>query len=150
MKNSRKKIVIVLFILSALSIFLYARKESTINKILNQEPYKYFNQDIKEYIKKVYNATGKVIQTEDNKEENTPYLNPKYIRYLSLSDTEKRNVEEIPSTYTVDFPVEVKKVGSLPSSFDLRNINGNSYITPLKDQASLDLCFFIIVFDKAN
>lgn len=150
MKNSRKKIVIVLFILSALSIFLYARKESTINKILNQEPYKYFNQDIKEYIKKVYNATGKVIQTEDNKEENTPYLNPKYIRYLSLSDTEKRNVEEIPSTYTVDFPVEVKKVGSLPSSFDLRNINGNSYITPLKNQASLDLCWDFTLVEQAE
>ena len=150
MKNSRKKIVIVLFILSALSIFLYARKENTINKILKQEPYKYFNQDIKEYIKKVYNATGKVIQTEDNKEENAPYLNPKYIRYLSLSDTEKRNVEEIPSTYTVDFPVEVKKVGSLPSLFDLRNINGNSYITPLKNQASLDLCWDFTLVEQAE
>ena len=47
--------------LSVLSLFLYARKENTINKILSQEPYKYFNKDIKEYIKKVYNATGKVV-----------------------------------------------------------------------------------------
>lgn len=150
MKKSRKKIVIVIVMLSVLSLFLYARKENTINKILSQEPYKYFNKDIKEYIKKVYNATGKVVQTEDNKEENTPYLNPKYIRYLSLSDTEKRNVEEIPSTYTVDFPVEVKKVGSLPSSFDLRNINGNSYITPLKNQASLDLCWDFTLVEQAE
>ena len=72
MKKSRKKIVIILLILSVFSLFLYTKKESTINKILKQEPYKYFNQDIKEYIKKVYNATGKVVQTEDNKEGDYP------------------------------------------------------------------------------
>ena len=53
MKKSRKKIVIILLILSVFALFLYTRKERTINKILKQEPYKYFNQDIKEYIKKI-------------------------------------------------------------------------------------------------
>ena len=55
-----------------------------------------------------------------------------------------------PSTYTVDFPVEVNKVGSIPSSFDLRNINGNSYITPLKNQASLDLCWDFTLVEQAE
>ena len=78
--------------------------------------------EAKEYIEKVYEETGEVVKTEKNKEDNEPYLNPKYIEYLELSDEEKEKVELIPDIYVLDYEVNKSySTQTLPSLYDLRS-----------------------------
>ena len=67
-----------------------------IDMILNTEDYSYLPNEAKEYIKTIYNETGEVLLTEKNKEEGKPYLNPKYVVYLTLNEEEKENVGSVP------------------------------------------------------
>ena len=112
-------------------------KES-INVILKKESYAYLPTAAKEYIKQVYEETGEVLLTEKNKEENVPYLNPIYVRYLESGE----KADAIPSPTIVDYvPNNNAGSGSFPSTFSLRDYNGKNFVTPTKNQGSEGLCW---------
>lgn len=78
-------------------------------------------------------------------------LNPLWEKYNSLSDEEKVKWEIVPSKYILPFSVKPSIMNNsyktfsaseeLPSSFDLRNVNGKSYVTPNKNQGQLGICW---------
>ncbi len=149
----KKKLLFVVLLLFAVIGCYFAfhstLKEDRIVHVLETKPYSYLSDEVKEYIQEVYEETGEVLPTEVNKEENVPYLNPKYIHYLELSEEEKENVDEIPIAYAVDYTVNEVKA-NLPTSFDLRNYNNRSYITSLKNQGVLDLCWSFTAVEQAE
>lgn len=142
MKKKVKIISFLLLITILSSFFIYAKtnKEYIINKTFKTKYYSYLPQEAKDYIKKAYMETGEIIKTEKNSEENVPYLSPKYVKYLSLSDEEKDKVEEIPPIYNITFSNE-QSTEELPKTYDLRNVNENNYLSALKNQSTLDLCW---------
>ena len=150
MKKALKKLIIFLMIIATLS-FLFYKKNNKIENILKTESYSYLGKEAKNYIKEAYKETGEVVLTEKNKKENEPYLNPRFINYLELSDEEKAKVEEIPRVYNLDY-VETEERGetTYPTTFDLRNYNGKNYITKLKDQKTLDLCWSFTSLEQAE
>ena len=81
-------------------------------------------------------------------------INPKWEEYNNLSDEEKSSWEVIPEKYTYildDGFVNYSNNGislqgniiasSIPSEFDLRNVNGKNYVSPPKYQLNLGLCW---------
>ena len=156
--SSKKKnilkisIFMIIILISTFCILIGTNKSKTdINNVLRSEYYSYLPLEAKNYIKEVYEETGEVILTEKNKEENIPYLNPAYVEYISLSQEEKEEVAIIPDVYVVDFLYEEAPVSSeLPSSYDLRNVNGQSYITELKNQDSTGLCWAFSTLEQTE
>ena len=143
MKKLLKIIPIMLIVLIVSTVIISTpntKRKENIQKVLKTEAYSYLSKQAKDYIEEVYEETGVVVNTEKNKKENIPYLNPKYIAYLSLSEEEKKEVEEIPQVYAIDFPSEGSN-SNLPTSYDLRNVNGKNFVSPVKDQDTLDLCW---------
>ena len=49
--------------------------------------------EAKNYLKTYYEKTGEILLTEKDKRDNTPYLNPQYVEYLTLSEEEKSKLE---------------------------------------------------------
>ena len=143
MKRSRIFLLIALITLTITSTAFFVKiiNKPYIIRMLESDAYSYLSEPAKDYIEKVYNDTGKIIFTEKNKEDNTPYLNPDYINYLSLTSEEQEEYEIIPTPYLVEF----KEVGEVNESFssiyDLRNVSNNSYISQLKNQETLDICW---------
>ena len=149
----KKKILLITFTILVICLSLFGYHNLTkkdIHKILEKKEYSYLPKEAKNYIEKVYEETGEVPLTEKNKEENVPYLNPSYIEYLSLSDKEKSSIEEIPDIYKIDFVSGDKIDSDTDSSYDLRNVNGKNFITPLKDQSTLDLCWAFTATEQAE
>ena len=107
----------------------------SIDDILESEDYSYLSLEAKNYIRGVYEETGNLILTEKNKKDNQLYLNPQYAEYLSYSDEEKRKYGSMPPETIVDYVY-----GSSPyneqfsESFDLRNVDGKNYVTPIQNQ----------------
>ena len=66
-----------------------------------------------------------------------------YLNYLSLSEEDKEKVSVIPSKYDYALNDSVTSVGmtTLPEQFDLRDVDGNNYITPNKNQKSRGICW---------
>ena len=62
------------------------KEDQYINRVLKTDAYSYLSPKAQKYIAEVYKDTGELLLTEQNKEDNTPYLNPQYIEYLELSD----------------------------------------------------------------
>ena len=145
-----KYILPIIILLIAVFIGYKELSQSKIDKILKTKEYSYLPKEAKNYIRNIYEKNGVIIHTEKNKEENQPYLSPKYIQYISMSDKEKEKVEVIPDVYAVDF-VDSKTVGSsFPSSFDLRDVNGKNFITPLKNQENLSICWSFASIEQAE
>lgn len=144
MRSSIKKIVLVfsvVLIMGVLTLFKYLNSNK-IERILKSESYNYLPLEAKKYIEDVYNETGKVLLTEKNKKENTPYLNPTFIAYLTLSEEEKSKESVIPSFEVVDFVSNDTQItDELPTKFDARDYNGKNYITEMKNQYSTGLCW---------
>ena len=139
-----KRIVLIafLFIGVFISILVFNNNEK-IDKVLKSSSYDYLPVEAKTYIKNIYKETGIIIKTEKNKEENLPYLNPKFIKYLSLSKEEKNEIDLIPEVYSIEYNYnKLKSNNNLPSSFDLRNVNGNNYLTPLINNSQTNSCNF--------
>jgi len=160
MKVKKKKTIkrisflVVVFAIIAFvstSIFNLATKKD-IEYVLKSEHYSYLPLEAKNYIKEVYKESGEIVLTEKNKEENKPYLNPDYIEYISLPQEEKEQVAVIPEVYALDY-VFNKSYGnqeSLPSSYDSRNVNGNNYVTEIRDQGDLDVCWTFATAETAE
>lgn len=144
MRSSIKKIVLVfsvVLIMGVLTLFKYLNSNK-IERILKSESYNYLPLEAKKYIEDVYNETGKVLLTEKNKKENTPYLNPTFIAYLTLSEEEKSKESVIPSFEVVDFVSNDTQItDELPTKFDARDYNGKNYISEMKNQYSTGLCW---------
>ena len=151
MKN-RKKVLIVLVLLLVVPIILVYFNKKILNKIdktLKTEAYAYLSDESKKYIKETYEKTGRLILTEKNKKENKPYLNPNYDKYLSMSEEEKKNLGLVPNVFNIDFsPSKNYKETKLPETYNINNIDGKSYITPMKDQKRLGLCWSFAAIEQ--
>lgn len=159
-KINKKKIIIILISILAVGISFYSasillsKKSDTkidINKILKEKDYSYLPKEAKEYIESVYKTKGTLLLTEKNKKKNEPYLNPRYVNYLTSSLSEKENTELIPNPTLI----ERSNYGSvpteeLPSKFDLRNVDGKNYVTPVENQGKLDLCWAFASLSQAE
>ena len=147
-KIGKLTIILIVVFIVLINVFSVPKKEN-ITKILESDSYSYLSKEAKEYVEKVYEETGEIVLTEKNKEENKPYLNPKYLAYISLSEEEQEQIGDIPEIYTVDFSID-KATEEYPSTFDLRNVNGKNYVTPLKHQQSLNLCWAFTSIEQAE
>ena len=150
MKRKYKIIIIALLIVSIIAAGRFGlfknintiRKKVYINSILSQESYSYLPEEAKDYIKEIYNETGKVILTEKNKKKNKLYLNPQYVDYLTYSEEEKSEEGEIPIPMVVDYSTRnVSGSNNIPSSYDLSHVDDNNYVTPIRDQGNLGICW---------
>ena len=142
MKSRREFFTFSIFwILVLIVLQIFENSVVDIKKVLKTDSYSYLPVEAKNYVEKIYEESGEVILTEKNKRDNSPYLNPRFIEYLSLSKEEQDLVAEVPEVYQIDFIPNEKVDGDTPSKFDLRNVNGNNYVTPIRDQGNLDLCW---------
>ena len=106
-----------------------------IDSILESEYYSYLPIEAKNYLRAYYEETGDILLTEKNKEENTPYLNPQYVEYISSSTDEQSEYGYIPSNTIVDYVYGTNTIeNELPEKFDLRNVNGKNFVTPVQAQ----------------
>ena len=149
--NDKKKIFIVLCIVFVLFLFIIIKNNasslSKIDRILNSEPYAYLSPEAKDYIKGVYEKTGNIILTEKNKEANKTYLNPQFIDYLSYSDEEKAQQGEIPVSMVIDYQtMDGSENIEVPSRYDMRG----SYVTPVRDQGKLGVCWTFATAETAE
>ena len=68
-------------------------------------------------------------------------INPEYLNYISSNEEQKSEYGVIPSKYSVTYLGNNKKTNDLPSRYDLRNVDGVNYISPLKNQGVRGLCW---------
>ena len=144
LKKYKHLFLIVLFLLICVcgSIVYNGVNKKYIDRILSSRAYAYLPNEAKDYIKTTYESTGEVILTEKNKKENQLYLNPDYVDYLMMEESEKQDIEEIPTTLIMDYVlVEGETSNEYPSYYNLSDINGKSFVTPIKNQGSLGLCW---------
>lgn len=133
-------LIVIIIAIFGVGIFFYNKKNIYINIVLSQSSYNYLPKEAKNDIKEVYNKTGNVLKTEKNKEKDNIYLNPKYVNYLTMS--KENNKEEIPVPVVVDYTNDkVESEQNIPDSYDLRNIDGKNYITPVRNQGNLGICW---------
>ena len=145
MKRFGKILGFLIVITLILVIFIGRRHYNTeqkidINEVLSSESYSGLSIKVKKYIEDVYNNTGEVMLLEENKKYNEPYLNPDYIDYLEGNYASDSGY--IPSETLVDY--EYPKIvdgTTLPEKYDLRNVDGRSYVTSIKNQGSEGLCW---------
>ena len=150
MKKKYKIVLLAILIIPIIAVGCFVffenmnmiKKTIHINSVLSHKSYSYLPKEAKEYIKEVYEETGEVILTEKNKKENKLYLNPQYIEYLTYTEEEKSDVEEIPISMIIDYSTrEIAENINVPISYDLRNDNGKNYVTPIRNQGKLGICW---------
>ena len=177
LKNRFILVITAFSIFAGFFSFQKAYALEAIDVILKSDDYSYLPDVAKEFIRKNYEENNSLILTEKNQKSGELYLNPEYVRYLELSDEEKAEVDVIPMVYALSETKEAeptaKRGGSkkapttettestvyneylskdevFPETFDLRNVNGRSYITPLKNQGSYGLCWDFAFNEQAE
>ena len=152
MRIKSKKVLVGIFaFVLVLSIGFFIRNNfkfsNKIDDILESESYSYLSPAAKNYIKEVYEKTGNVILTEKNKEVNKTYLNPQFAEYLSYSDEEKAKQGEIPVSMVIDYQtMDGSENIDVPSRYDMRG----SYVTPVRDQGNLGVCWTFATAETAE
>lgn len=158
-KNIKRKCLLFFVIISFIvSVFLFREniislyKSYKIDRILQTKEYSYLPKMAQNYVREIYDKTGEVVLTEKNKKNNTPYLNPDFVDYLTLDDETKNGQDLLPNPYIVDYQsAGIESSGNdLPTTYDLRDVNGNSYITPIKNQRNLGLCWAFSTIEQAE
>ena len=144
-KKVKLLLPIVIIIMVVTGVLLYINNsKSDISKILKKEAYAYLPAEAKEYIKKVYEETGKLIHTEKNKEAEEPYLNPDYVLYLKNGKSSKYG--HIPEVYITDHSYKnnfTAKHGDSNEKIALPyyNLRDEGYITNIYDQGTEGICW---------
>lgn len=150
----RKVVYLIILLISIFGLVSGSKEEIKIERVLNSSEYKYLPKNAKRIIEEVYNETGEIILTEKNKRENEPYLNPAYVDYLEMDEETKTTMGIIPEMYISDYiPAEVpESVDGAASDpyFNLSNVSGNSYITPMKNQETLGVCWAVTSVETAE
>ena len=140
---------------------LTAAEETQLASALASPEYNYLPEPAKEFVEDAFRVTHELVHTEQNRQDGVPYLNPAYVEYLAKSDEEKAAVAVIPKTYLVqtnsdepivtDQPVDSAITYTINSSkVDLRNLNDKKYITDLKDQGDLGICWAFATIEQAE
>jgi len=146
----RLKYVLTTFIVFLAAFVGYLNlNNSKIDNVLKSKDYAYLPKEAKNYIKNIYNNSDVIIHTEKNKIDNQPYLSPKFVSYISMSDSEKKDIEVIPDVYAID-NIKIKEGATMPSSYDLRDVDGKNFITPLKNQSTLNICWAFASIEQAE
>lgn len=151
-----KKIIVVIVVITicfGITFFNIKKNEKVdIDEVLDSEYYSYLPDEAKDYVKQEYQNTGEVLLTEKNKEEGQPYLNPDYVRFLSLSQAAQEKEEIVPTPTIIDYVLEGDSSDSqiVDSSFDLRDVDGKNYLTPSKNQGGLGLCWAYATIEQAE
>ena len=154
-KNVKSKKILKLFLVLLLvgivvcfaSVLTFKRQSGKleIGRILKSKEYSYLPDEAKEYISSVYKVKGTLLLTEKNKKKNEPYLNPEFVKYLTLNEKEKEETEIIPDAVKI-YNTELynsanSDTDSLPSKFNLKSDNGKDLVTPNESQGNLGLCW---------
>ena len=108
-------------------------------KILKTEAYNYLSDEVKEFIKNHY--LKKLVNYIKQKKIILVVkliLNPNYIAYLETDNKEEFTIVPSVTTYV---PKLSAVNDNLPTTYDLRNVNGKNYLTPVKNQGSEGLCW---------
>ena len=153
---TKKHFVIIISFLSVCLCLLFGvkyyldnnTKEVDIESILATEAYSYLPVQAQEYIERVFALTGEVVLTEKNKQPKEYYLNPEFVEYL-VSDSQDE-YEVIPEEQIVDYYYTGAEATTFPSTFDLRNVSGKNFITPIKSQGSYGLCWSFATMEQAE
>ena len=134
-------IIISLFIIlvvGAFGISFALNRNLTIDEILETKSYRYLSANVKEYIRNYYEETGVILLTEDNAKEGEAYLNPSFIDYLDSDKQEEYGVIPTDIIYLESndksIDTALKSSPTLPSKYDLRNVDGKTFVTPNKLQ----------------
>ena len=144
----KKKVVALIILITLIALTLVGdsvnlkKEDKYLDKVLQTDAYSYLSPAAKEYITEVYESTGEVLLTEQNKEENNPYLNPQFIEYLELPASVQKTVNYIPDSLVVDYSGnESLEATNLPASYNLTSINGKNFTTPMKQQGGSAICW---------
>ncbi len=129
----------VILLICLLGFSFGFKKELTIDEILETKSYSYLSPKVKQYIKDHYEETGELLLTKENAKAGELYLSPAYIYYLDSSDENKGAVPN-------KFSSKNQIVGNgnntdLPRKYDMRNVNGHNYVSPIKDQGVDGICW---------
>lgn len=88
-------------------------------------------------------STGALAQKSSRPELILGKLNPAFVEYINSKSKDKYS--KIPSPITVKKSIlslkNTKQASNLPQKFDLRNDNGNNYVTPVKNQGAINSCW---------
>jgi len=146
----KKKIALLISSALLITIIVLAGvtyKQNEIDIILSKSTYSYLPKEAKNYIKEVYEETGEVILSEKNKEENKPYLNPDYVKYLETGKASEYGY--VPEPFITDHSYIdnnfIEKHGSNTAtdieSLSYYNLRDEGYIENIYDQGSEGLCW---------
>ena len=135
------KILFIIIPILFLGLLIHVFLNTPTNIVKYNSSYSYLSKEAKNFILDIYKETNELPKTEYNKVKGDVYLNPEFLDYLSLSQNEKEKIDTIPEVYNTDLKYEELNDNNIPSYFNLNNVGGSVYTTPLKNQKNLGICW---------